>query len=382
MANLLAPLVIIGAGRSGSSLLRAMLEAHPQIAMQGETAFAAPRLWDIVWETSAAAEARSLRLRRFPDKLYLHEAEERQTALGLVREVFDRILQITTSPKPFWGFKEIWMSQDLRLDWARYDEIFPAANYLHLIRDPFTFARSAADWKRTPFTLQELQDQLGYWVGYLQTNRVRQTTGRYALMVYEQLAREPCATLAPVLEQFGIPWDDACLTACSKKHVPSGQHSPYPKGTRDIVRRVPGLAELMQEFGYQVPTLEKTGTLPAPLPVATRLNGRTFRLNAPFLPEGSCGWTVPLAKAPDLVTWHRLADTLENKTQSPLRLFENGKPLGPGHAFHAVVRETGKGAYSHWAAGHMLLFSTSDNSNPNTNGRTYTMTCDAAVQAA
>jgi len=54
---------------------------------------------------------------------------------------------------------------------------------------------------------------------------------------------------------------------------------------------------------------------------------------------------------------------------SRLRLFEDDRPLGPAHALHDAIRAQGGGGYSHWA-GH-VYFSTSDNSDPRTNGRAY-----------
>jgi hypothetical protein len=55
---------------------------------------------------------------------------------------------------------------------------------------------------------------------------------------------------------------------------------------------------------------------------------------------------------------------------STLVLLENGKPLGPAHSAHADIRKLGEGRYSHWGA-RTLWFSTSDNSDPRTNGREY-----------
>ena len=55
---------------------------------------------------------------------------------------------------------------------------------------------------------------------------------------------------------------------------------------------------------------------------------------------------------------------------SNLILMESGKPLGPAHSAHADIRKDGKGRYSHWGA-RSLWFSTSDNSDPRTNGREY-----------
>lgn len=54
---------------------------------------------------------------------------------------------------------------------------------------------------------------------------------------------------------------------------------------------------------------------------------------------------------------------------SPLRLFEDGVEIGPGSSLHDDIRKLGGGRFSHW--GDTLFFSTSDNSDPNANRRTY-----------
>jgi hypothetical protein len=65
----------------------------------------------------------------------------------------------------------------------------------------------------------------------------------------------------------------------------------------------------------------------------------------------------------------RILSDLESASR--LQLYEDGVPLLPAHAVHDLIRDTGKGAFSHW--GHVLYFSTSDNSDPRTNRRTYTI---------
>jgi hypothetical protein len=84
-------------------------------------------------------------------------------------------------------------------------------------------------------------------------------------------------------------------------------------------------------------------------------------LAPPFQKESGNAWIVP---------------TLINPATRKLRVFEDGKELGPGDSMHADIRATGKGAYSHWdtkTSGFAVYFSTSDNSDPNTNGRAYTL---------
>lgn len=65
-------------------------------------------------------------------------------------------------------------------------------------------------------------------------------------------------------------------------------------------------------------------------------------------------------------------DTQTAPKQSTLHLFENGVEMGPAHSNHNDIRNYGLGQYSHW--GNELIFSTSDNSNPLSNGRKYTYT--------
>jgi 2-polyprenyl-6-hydroxyphenyl methylase/3-demethylubiquinone-9 3-methyltransferase len=66
-----------------------------------------------------------------------------------------------------------------------------------------------------------------------------------------------------------------------------------------------------------------------------------------------------------------LGDTPTNPQVSPVRLREDGKMIGLAHSMHAEIGELGRGRFSHW--GDTLYFSTSDNSDPNSNGRAYSV---------
>jgi hypothetical protein len=56
----------------------------------------------------------------------------------------------------------------------------------------------------------------------------------------------------------------------------------------------------------------------------------------------------------------------------PTGLLENGVQLGLRNALHSEIREVGRGRYSFWH--DYVLFASSDNSDPRTNGRRYVMT--------
>jgi chitodextrinase len=76
-----------------------------------------------------------------------------------------------------------------------------------------------------------------------------------------------------------------------------------------------------------------------------------------------------------------------NFNKSALRLFENGKEIGPAHSNHADIRTKGLGRFSHWGAtngSESLRFSASDNTDPSANGKSYTycLTTDGAAPDA
>jgi hypothetical protein len=81
-------------------------------------------------------------------------------------------------------------------------------------------------------------------------------------------------------------------------------------------------------------------------------------------PFGSYG-----GKAFDAHTGAPGGDSTENPRASTLVLCEDQKQLGPAHSLHDDIRTIGRGRYSHWSSD--VIFSSSDNSDPNTNGRRY-----------
>lgn len=70
-----------------------------------------------------------------------------------------------------------------------------------------------------------------------------------------------------------------------------------------------------------------------------------------------------------LKKYELVGDKIDDQGFSKLILYENDIPLQYSHTIHDDIRSIGKGRYSHWYDG--LYFSTSDNSDPRTNGKTY-----------
>jgi SAM-dependent methyltransferase len=87
------------------------------------------------------------------------------------------------------------------------------------------------------------------------------------------------------------------------------------------------------------------------------------RLPGPFVREqGNC-WVAQLPR------FLRLADNSDAPRRSTLALYEDGVPLTQAHSLHTEIRDLGLGRYSHWE--NQVLFSSADNSDPNSNGRRY-----------
>jgi hypothetical protein len=65
------------------------------------------------------------------------------------------------------------------------------------------------------------------------------------------------------------------------------------------------------------------------------------------------------------------SDTNEHPTRSTLLVLEDGKPLGAPHSLHEDIRKLGGGRYSHW--GDTVIISSSDGTDPRSNGRKYSL---------
>lgn len=93
-------------------------------------------------------------------------------------------------------------------------------------------------------------------------------------------------------------------------------------------------------------------------------------LQPPFQHIGGLSWATPL----DSAVFDDF-DDVTDPARSTLSLMEDGVALGPPHTAHQLIESEGSGAFSHWGA--WLYFSTTDGSDPNRNGRVYSVKRDA-----
>ncbi len=156
-----SPVIIVGAGRSGTTRLAATLGEHPDFYMIGETSFLLPRLWATFsdrpgyrrWRLSKLAHQTRPDWRQMPwfefdsavigatleslgpllPELDATETERLQRAFG---RFFAEAMIPPSLRRARWGFKEIWAGSGAHpCEWDLFLGAFPAA-VLHTIGPP------------------------------------------------------------------------------------------------------------------------------------------------------------------------------------------------------------------------------------------------------
>ena len=90
--------------------------------------------------------------------------------------------------------------------------------------------------------------------------------------------------------------------------------------------------------------------------------GETVGLKRPFSKQGTFSYYAAVAVSGP-------SDIPEAPTRSTYLLCEDSRPLRTAHTPHGDIATKGGGVFSHFGPG--FYFSSSDNSDPNTNGRNY-----------
>lgn len=212
-------LFVVGCGRSGTTLLRAMLNAHPDMAVPSESYFIIPMdfqrshryelpggfdheafLSDLVehpalrsWGISEDA-VRSAIASAVPHSL--SEA---------IRRVYALYAHI--NHKPRYGDKTA--TYVLRL--PTLARLFPESRFLHLIRDGRDVALS---WLDVQWGMETIEELALYWSNMVQAGRAAGSWlggTRYLEVRYEHLVVEPEAALSSICNFAGLTWSDSML---------------------------------------------------------------------------------------------------------------------------------------------------------------------------
>ena len=243
------PIFVIGCARSGTTMLRAMLDAHPILAVPPESHFIAP-MWKARrrYGRNGTVDARRMtadivRGHRFrewridPDAVGRRVAAlERPTFTAVIDAVF--MAYAAEHGKLRWGDK----TPNYALDVATLAEIFPRSRFVHLVRDGRDVALSLLQMPWWPNTLSEAAQVWSHWTRAARRDGRALGPGRYVEVRYEDLVEEPERELRKICELAGLAYEPAMLSypkRATDGAVPSyhrnAQAAPV-KGLRDWSR--------------------------------------------------------------------------------------------------------------------------------------------------
>lgn len=204
---------VVGVGRSGTTLLRLMLDAHPQLAMPPETGFipdliTAAKAPGATPETALAAVTGHRKWGDFPmsedELLERWSALDRMRPRGAVRAFYE--LYAEHQGKPRWGDK----TPGYTMYMGPISRTLPEARFVHVIRD----GRAVALSRMRTLALRpvEMSKVANRWQKRVRKARAKgDQLDHYLEIRYEALVREPEATLRQVCEFIELDWDPALL---------------------------------------------------------------------------------------------------------------------------------------------------------------------------
>lgn len=214
-----SPIFVIGTGRSGTTLLRLMLNAHPRIYLTHEAAFWANSRG---WPTDAdPAEWLETYFRTFSFAwLRLDPEEVRAESRGdTLADAYRAVMRCKARhyAKPRYGDKTPFQLGHL----GRLFEDFPHARVVHIVRDP---RDTVASLVRMPWAPGSPFLAAHYY--RLQVEQAAPFRDRMLEVRLEDLVARPRETMARVLEYVGEEWDDAVLD--HHRHAPLDDVPPFP----------------------------------------------------------------------------------------------------------------------------------------------------------
>jgi hypothetical protein len=205
---------VVGAPRSGTTMLRLMLDAHPELAIPPETYFItkAQKTWRAAKRKPGENQVEALiesvtghkRWPDFhldPDDFATRVRERNPRVLGEGVRVFYE-MYAEKIDKPRWGDKTPFYVRKMDV----IHKVLPEARFIHLIRDGRAVALSIKDLWFGPDTIPECAE---FWVDRLDEARQQaRSLPHYIEVIYEDLVRDPEPNLRRIADFIDVPFDE------------------------------------------------------------------------------------------------------------------------------------------------------------------------------
>lgn len=205
---------VVGVARSGTTLLRLMLDAHPELAIPHETHFIPAVLREPLQEPDASRERFFELLTGFPTW------EDLKTPAELFHEELLRVepfdvrdglrafyrLYARSRGKSRWGDK----TPPYALHIRAIHEALPEARFIHILRDGRDVAVSLRPLWFSPG--ESMEALAGAWVEHIARARAAGAGQPFYLEVrYEDLIADPVRELRRICEFIDLPYDSRML---------------------------------------------------------------------------------------------------------------------------------------------------------------------------
>lgn len=217
--TLAAPIFVGGAPRSGTTLLRVILDAHSAIAC-GPEMRVLPQLAQLSASTRASMGA-------------IYAAHYGLDSVGL-DDVFRRLIEAFLEPYAQRRGKRR-IAEKTPANALHFEELarlFPDAKFIQIIRDGRDVAASLlhVDWRdgRTdqPFAYtKDPREGARVWAEHVRRGRrAAASGGGYFELRYESLARAPEEALRPLFAFLGEKWEDGVLDFQNNPSIAAGEN--------------------------------------------------------------------------------------------------------------------------------------------------------------
>jgi Sulfotransferase family len=204
------PTFLVGSERSGTTLLRLMLDSHPELAFHAEFEWVVQLMSDEQGWPDLDAFYELMRLDRSSDHFSVDRSLDYPS---LVRSLLEQKRVADDKPR---------IGATVHLHFDRLLRIWPDARFLHLVRDGRDVARSCVQrgWYGEVSTAAER-----WLTAEALWDRVAKTLPpeRCLEVKYEDLAADPVPVLTRICEWIGIPYHPAML------EYPTRSSYAYPR---------------------------------------------------------------------------------------------------------------------------------------------------------